>query len=206
MGRRCGGGSQQGSRQLSWAQALSSNLFTCSSLLSPPFDTLPVQIPLRAASHALSCPRFPSLSSLPSPPRWLLLALSHLFISAHHFSSLQLISLRLHSLFFILFFRSITGLTSLRSTLRSAPPPVGSVLTKCLPVRRLSPWARADSLQSFSSSWLRLPWQQATGRNTPHIVFPRQQSHHLEQIDELPWSGRAGGNNCCILYLSHVKS
>lgn len=99
-----GVGVSRGSRQMSWAQALSSNLFTCSSLLSPPFDTLPVQIPLRAASHALSCPRFPSLSSLPSPPRWLLLALSHLFISAHHFSSLQLISLRLHSLFFIPFF------------------------------------------------------------------------------------------------------
>lgn len=122
-----------------------------------------------------------------------------LFFSSANFATLTLV-------IFYSFFHSITSLTSLRSTLRSAPPPVGSILTKCLPVRRLSPWARADSLRSFSSSWLRLPWQQATGRNTPHIVFPRQQSHHLEQIDELPWSGRASGNNCCILYLSHVKS
>lgn len=66
-----------------------------SSVISPllftslqPFDTLPVEIPLKAASYTLIS-SFSLLSSLPSLTHWLLFSLSFLFISLHQFSFLS---------------------------------------------------------------------------------------------------------------------
>lgn len=54
--RRCGGGCQKGNKQMSQAQELFCNLFTALHSTSPqPFDTLPVEVPLKADSHILLC-------------------------------------------------------------------------------------------------------------------------------------------------------
>lgn len=160
-----------------------------SSVISPllfttllPFDTLPVEIPLKAASYTLIS-SFSLLSSLPSLTHWLSFSLSFLFTSLHQFSFLSANFATLPLPFFIPSpFSSSSGLTSLAavpSTLRSVPPR-SALSYKMSPSQTFVPVGTcADRLQSFSPPGSDITWQQATGRNTPHIVFPPQQSHHL---------------------------
>lgn len=156
-----------------------------SSVISPllftsllPFDTLPVEIPLKAASYTLIS-SFSLLSSLPSLTHWLLFSLSFLFISLHQFSFLSANFATPLLPFFIPSPFSSSGLTSLTvvpSTLRSVPPR-SALSYKMSPSQIFVPvGTRADRLQSFSPPGSDITWQQATGRNTPHIVFPPQPS------------------------------
>lgn len=86
-GRRCGGGSREGSRQLSWAQALSSNLFTRSSLLRR------LLTPSQSRSHSSLPPTLSPVLVFPLCPH-----------SHHHlagFSSLYLICSFLRTTFLL---------------------------------------------------------------------------------------------------------
>lgn len=124
-------------------------LFT--SLL--PFDTLPVEIPLKAASHTLFFPHFPFCPhSHHSLTGFCSLSLVFSFLSTT-FLLPQLISPHFHSLFH---FISVFFFWSDFSHSGAGPPPQRSSpgrlgLTKYLPVRHLSPQAlgRTDSSPSL---------------------------------------------------------
>lgn len=116
----------------------------------PPFDTLPVKIPLEAASHALFYPHFPfcphshhQLTAFCAP--YLIRSFLPLFFSSVNFPTLPL------PFSFVTLFRSeISHKCAVHPAQRCSTS--GLSPTKCL--RRLSPWAHAGSVQSFSCSWL----------------------------------------------------
>lgn len=149
--RRCGGGSQEGSRQLSWAQALSCNLFTALHF-SAAFWHPPSWNPTQTCLLLSLLSSFSLLSSLHHSHTGLWSLYLVFFSSLHHFSSLQLISPHFHSLFHFVTIFFFSSDFSHHGADRPAQHCLASQFcpTKCLPVRHLSLWALSQTDSSPS--------------------------------------------------------